>query len=61
MLSNIRKNPLPGFCKNLKAGDNVIARVANEERIENQDEDYFVAKIEGDALQLDEAGTYTAV
>ena len=55
------RNPLPGFCKNLKVGDNVIVRVANEERMENQDEDYYVAKIEGDALQLDEAGTYTAV
>lgn len=55
------RNPLPEFCKKLKVGENVIVRVANEERLMNQDEEYFVAKIEQEALQLNEAGMYSAV
>jgi len=34
--------------------------VANEERLLNQKEEYFVAKIDEKAIQLDEAGTYGA-
>ena len=55
------RNPLPEFCKKLKVGDNVIVRVANEERLLNPDEEYFVAKVEQDAMQLNEAGTYSTV
>mmetsp|Transcript_37338 Transcript_37338/g.67147 ORF Transcript_37338/g.67147 Transcript_37338/m.67147 type:complete len:148 (+) Transcript_37338:840-1283(+) len=55
------RNPLPEFCKKLKLGDNIIVRVANEKRLLNADEEYFVAKIEEEAVQLNEAGTYSAV
>ena len=54
------RNPLPEFCTKLKAGDNAIVRVENEERLQNPDEEYFVAKIEDNDLQLDEAGMYSA-
>ena len=55
------RNPLPGFCASLSIGNNIIAWVSKEEREENLDEDYFVAKIERSALKLDEAGVYSAV
>ena len=45
----------------MKVGENVIVRVANEERLLNPDEEYFVAKIEQDVLQLNEAGTSSTV
>ena len=40
------RNPLPEFCKSLKVENNVIVRIADEEREINPDEDYFVARIE---------------
>ena len=55
------RNPLPGFCASLSVGKNIIVRVSNEEREQNLDEDYFVAKIEKRAVELDEAGVYSAV
>ena len=55
------KDPLPEFCKKLKVGDNVIVCVENEERWLNPDEEHFVTKIEQDALQLNEARTYSTV
>ena len=42
-------------------GQNIIVRVANNERLDNPDEDYFVAKIEEKAIKLEEGGTYSAV
>jgi len=42
-------------------GQNVIVRVSNEEQADNPDEEYFVAKIEEKAKQLEEEGTYSAV
>ena len=35
--------------------------MANDERLLYPDEEYFIAKIEQDALQLNEAGTYSTV
>jgi hypothetical protein len=35
--------------------------VSDEERADNPDEEYFVAKIEEKAVKLEEAGTYSAV
>ncbi len=55
------RNPLPEFCKGLSVGDNIIVRVAEEEKESNPDEVYFVAKIEEKAVKLEEAGTYSAV
>ena len=55
------RNPLPEFCASLSVRTNIIVRVSNEERAENLEEDYFVAKIEKRALKLDEAGVYSAV
>ena len=42
-------------------GGNVIVRVSDEERNDNPNEEYFVAKVEGEAKQLDEDGVYSAV
>ena len=55
------RNPLPEFCEGLNVGKSVIVRVSNEERASIPDEDYFVAKIEGNALKLEDAGVYSAV
>lgn len=55
------RNPLPDFCRRLEIGSNVIVRVSSDEREDNPDEDYFVAKIEEKAVQLDEGGVYSAV
>ena len=55
------RNPTSDFCTNLKIRDNVIVRMANEERLLNHDEEYYVARIEKKALQLKEAGTYSCV
>ena len=52
---------MPRFCRKLKVGDNVIVRVANEDRLLNPKEDYFCVKMDEKAVQLDEAGTYGAV
>ena len=35
--------------------------MSNEERADNPDEEYFVAKVEEKAKKLDEGGTYSAV
>ena len=55
------RNPLPEFCTGLKIGSNVVARIAEEERAMNPNEEYFVAKIEGRAKKTDKAGFYSAV
>ena len=54
------RNPLPEFCEKLSVGQNIIVRVANNERSDNPDEEYFVGKIEGKAMTLEEGGTYSA-
>ncbi len=55
------RNPLPESCENMKVGENVTVRISNDERNDNPDENYFVAKIESKAKKLTEAGTYSAV
>jgi hypothetical protein len=55
------RNPLPEFCRGLKVGENVIVRVSAEERALNPNEEYFVAKIEEKAKQLEEGGVHSAV
>ena len=55
------RNPLPEFCQELKVGQNIIVRVSNDEKDDNPDEEYFVAKIQEKARKLEEAGTYSAV
>ena len=55
------RNPLPDFCTGLKIGNNVVARIAEEERAINPDEEYFVAKVEVRAKKIDKAGFYSAV
>ena len=55
------RNPLPEFCERLCVGKNIVVRVSNEEKADNLDEDYFVAKIERKAMKLEEDGTYSAV
>jgi len=41
--------------------DNIIVRVHNGKRAINPDENYFVAKVEKVALQLDEGGVNSAM
>ena len=48
-------------CSLIESRDNVIVRVANEDRLLNPKEDYFCVKMDEKAVQLDEAGTYGAV
>ena len=55
------RNPRQEFCAGLKVGDNVVVRIADEEREINPDEEYFVCKIEEKAIILSEAGMYSAV
>ena len=55
------RNPLPEFCAGLKVRNNVIVRIAKEERESNPDEEYFVAKIEGKTKQIKQRGVYSAV
>ena len=55
------RNPLPEFCKGLNIGSNVVVRIAEEEREMNPDEEYFVAKIEERANQIDKDGFYSVV
>jgi len=55
------RNPLPDFCEGLSVGENIIVRVSNDEKDENPDEEYFVAKIEEKAKQLEEEGVYSDV
>lgn len=59
--TQIARNPLPEFCNNLKVGDNIVVRVAEEEQELNPNEHYFVARIVEKAKQLEEAETYSAV
>ena len=54
------RNPTPEFCNSLSARRNVIVRVSNDERANNPNEDYFVAKIEKKALKLNAGGVYSA-
>ena len=42
-------------------GTNVIVRQAAEERLENPDEAWFLAKVEEKPKKLEEAGVYAAV
>ena len=53
--------PLPDFCEGLSVGENMIVRVSNNEKEDNPDEEYFVAKIKEKAIKLEEAGTYSAI
>ena len=55
------RNPCQEFCAGLKVGDNIVVRIADEEREMNPDEEYFVCKIEEKAIKLSEAGVYSAV
>ena len=45
----------------LKVGKTIIVWVSSEEKEDNQDKDYFVAKIGERAVKLEEDGTYRAV
>ena len=45
----------------LSVGENVIVWVSDEERNDNPNEDYFMAKVEGEVNKLDEDGVYSAV
>ena len=49
---------MPEFCRKLKVGDIFFVWVANEERLLDSKEDYFVAKKDEKGVQLDEAGIY---
>ena len=42
-------------------GENIIVRVSNDEKDDNPDEEYFVAKIEEKAKQLEEGAVHSAV
>ena len=42
-------------------GDSIIVWVRNDKRAINPNEDYFVAKVEKNALQLDAGGVYSAM
>ena len=53
------RNPIADFCVNLSIGQNVIVRVASEERGENPNENYFVAKIMQKVVKLEEGGVYS--
>ena len=55
------RNPLPEFCQQIAVRDNIIVRQAEEERLENPGEEWFVAKVEEKPRKLDEAGVYAAV
>ena len=55
------RNPLPEFCEGLIVGENIVVRVSNEEKEDNPDEEYFVAKVKEKAIKLEEAGTYSAI
>ena len=55
------KNPLPEFYNNLNIRGNIIVQASNEDREENVDEEYYVAKIEQCALKLEKAGVYSSV
>ena len=51
-----------GFVKGyISVGENIIVRLAAEERDINPDEEWFVAKIEEKPRKLEEAGVYAAV
>ena len=45
----------------MKAGNNVVVRIAKEKREMNPDEEYFVAEIEERAKKIDEDEIYIAV
>ena len=55
------RNPLPEFCEALTVGKDIIVRVSNDEKDDNPDEDYFVARIEEKAIKLEADGLYSAV
>ena len=55
------RNPLPEFCQQIAVRDNIIVRQAEEERLENPGEEWFVAKVEEKPRKLGEAGVYAAV
>ena len=42
-------------------GDSIIVWVRNDKRAINPNEDYFLAKVEKNALQLDAGGVYSAM
>jgi hypothetical protein len=45
----------------LTVGKDIIVRVSNDEKDDNPDEDYFVARIEEKAIKLEADGLYSAV
>ena len=51
---NVR-NPLLGFCEGLSVGDNILVWVSEEEKADNPDEEYGVAKIEQKAMNLEDS------
>jgi hypothetical protein len=55
------RNPLPEFSEGLEIGEDVIVRISNEEREDNPNEEYFVARIEERAIKLEASGTYSSV
>ena len=55
------RNPLPDFCEQMSVRNNIIVRMAEEERLENPGEEWFVARVEEKPRKLEEAGVYAAV
>lgn len=55
------RNPLPEFCESIAVGENIVVRQATEERLENPNEAWFLAKVEEKPKKLEEAGVYAAV
>ena len=47
------RNPLPDFREQLDVGTNVVVRQVAEERLENPDEAWFVAKVEEKPKKLE--------
>ena len=48
---------LEDFCERLKKGDNVVVRIAREDRGKNPDENYFIARLLEKPHQLQKGGT----
>ena len=54
-----RAKTLAEHSRGLAVGDNVIARIHPDERLINPDEEYFVARVVGEAIKLDAPGFYS--
>ena len=55
------RNPLPELCEESSVGDNIIVWVSKEEKADNPDKGYCVAKIEEKAMKLEEIGSCRAI